>query len=117
MPVEPQSAIYSQVFQSPSRAKKSAASCTTERTILIDVDNSANISSKQQTGSKKSTNRPSKHANETFTSKLPPVPRRNSKNTLTQNSNSNLNLLSASATNASLSQQQVLAQSKLYQKI
>jgi hypothetical protein len=30
--------------------------------------------------------------NETFTSKLPPVPRRNSKNNLINNSNSNINL-------------------------
>ena len=48
-------------------------------------------------------NKSNNHVNETFTSKLPPVPRRNSKNNLINNSNSNINLNSNAQTQTNVS--------------
>ena len=72
--------------------------CNNDKTILIDTNvhhnhNNINKSNMVKSGSNSKTN--TLPSNETFTSKLPPVPRRNSKNTLMQNSNTNLNVLSS----------------------
>lgn len=100
-----------------------------EKTILIDTSNGEFI----KPGSNCKTN--TLPTNDAFTSKLPPVPRRNSKNMLMQNSNTNLNVLPSShninKTYSELNQQQKshqdptnhlnslmsLNKSKLYQKI
>jgi hypothetical protein len=96
--------IYSQVYPSSSL---SIPKMNNEKTILIETDthyhtnksnfNKNNSNTNQSDNSRCKTNTlPTNSMNDTFTSKLPPVPRRNSKNALMQNSNTNLNSLSSS---------------------
>jgi hypothetical protein len=79
-----------------------------DKTILIETDthyhtnksnfnkNNNNNTNQSDSGRCKTNTLPANSMNDTFTSKLPPVPRRNSKNALMQNSNTNLNSLSSS---------------------
>ena len=130
-------AIYSQVFQSPARTNNKKSHnillCQTDNNpSLIDSGrlNSSNKPKKPNAGNlnKSRTDTSKSSSNDTFTSKLPPVPRRNSKNMLIQNSNSNLNLLTSShnshtnnnnnnADSVALNSLSSLNRNKHYQKI